>query len=133
MTQFSVTQNGTPLDPRLYSWDGDTKTFSTNQDNLVIDFSSFDGVTFKTGHYCTFNTGPNCTFKTGHSCTFDTGYNCIFMTCSKCTFKTGDNCVLIRYDVKGITEIPPNTEIKLNKFEVLKNQYIWVSYKNLSF
>jgi hypothetical protein len=174
MTKFSVTKNGMPLSKKLYTWDENTQTFSTNVDGLVFDFAGIDGVTFntgsfctfltgysctfKTGFYCTFNTGSNCTFKTnfactfnasddctfktgpsctfktgtdcrfdtGHSCTFKTGYSCAFKTGSDCIFKTGpkctfeveDNCCLIRYDVKGVTEIPANKKIKLNDHEI---------------
>ena len=113
---FSVTQYGIPLDPSKYNWDPKTKTFSTDEENLVIDFSDINGVTFKTGDnctfktgsyctfktlsdctfktedYCTFDTGYNCTFKTGYSCTFNTGSYCTFNTGSSCTFKTEDNC-----------------------------------------
>jgi len=36
---FSVTQNGKPLSKKKYTWDPETKTFSTNEVNLVLDFS----------------------------------------------------------------------------------------------
>jgi uncharacterized cupin superfamily protein len=163
MIKFSVTRrNGEVLDPSLYTWDEKTKTFSSKEDGLVLDFAGVHRVTFDTGHscafktgydctfktgsYCTFNAGPSCTFKTGfycsfktdsyctfntsfgctfntgHSCTFNTGSSCTFKTSSycafntgfNCTFEVGDNCSLIRYDVKGVTEIPANKKIKLN-------------------
>jgi hypothetical protein len=159
---FSIRQNGIELDKSKYSWNEKTKTLSTTENSLVLDFSDYDNVTFKTGSNCTFKTGYSCTFTTGHSCTFytcsdctfytgsdctfDTGYSCTFKTgsdctfttgsdcifktgdvctfttgCSctfytgySCTFKTGSNCVAIRYDVKGITEIPKDVTIKFN-------------------
>jgi hypothetical protein len=162
---FSVTQYGKELDKSKYTWDKN-KVFSTTENNLVLDFSDYTEVIFKTGDYCTFKTGHSCTFKTGHSCTFNTGYACTFKTGSECTFKTGDyctfktdayctfktdsyctfntssfctfktgsycafhtgdtctfktgnNCVAIRYDVKGITEIPKDITIKLNNYGV---------------
>jgi hypothetical protein len=97
---FSVTKNGKPLNPKLYSWDPKTKTFSSNEKGLVLDFSNIDGVTFKTcsyctfttGNYCTFDTGYECTFKTGNNCTFNTGFKCTFKTVSDCNFKTGFSC-----------------------------------------
>jgi hypothetical protein len=154
MTKFSVTRrNGKVLDPSLYTWDENTKTFFTKEDGLVLDFTDFIGVTFNTGYNCTFNTGPSCTFYTGSYCTFNTGFYCSFYTGPYCTFKTGtdctfktgslctfstgssctfltgysctfktgyscifevgENCFLIRYDVKGVTEIPTNKKIKL--------------------
>jgi hypothetical protein len=154
MTNFSVTIKGKVLDPGFYNWDEKTKTFSSDVDGLVLDFTDIDGVTFNTGsfctfitgsrctfktssnctfdtgnyctfktssnctfdtgHYCPFNTGSDCTFKTGYSCTFKTGSDCTFKTGSSCIFEVGDNCSLIRYDVKGVTEIPTGKKIKLN-------------------
>jgi hypothetical protein len=142
MTTFSVTKCGIPLDPSLYTWDENTKTFSSYVDGLVLDFADIFGVTFKTGPFCTlftshsctfltdphcvFNTGHSCTFKTGYDCTFHTGYDCKFNTRSDCTFKTGPNCIfkvggnccLIRLDVKGVTEIPKDKKIKLNDYRI---------------
>jgi len=139
---YSVTQNGKPLDPSKYNWDENTKTFSTKENNLVLDFLCILNCTFKTGFNCTFNTGSgctfntglnctfntdsDCTFNTGSGCTFNTDYNCTFNTGSgctfntgfNCTFNTGDNCVAIRRDVKGITEIPKNKTIKFNRYDV---------------
>ena len=54
---FSVTQYGKELDPSKYNWDPKTKTFSTTEDDLVLDFSNINGVTFDTGDNCTFKTG----------------------------------------------------------------------------
>ena len=105
---FSVTKNGVPLDSNLYTWDEETKTFSSNENNLVLDFTGMDYITFKTGSDCTFRTGSYCTFDTlshctfttrsdcnfdtGHDCTFDTGSRCTFDTLSYCTFTTGSDC-----------------------------------------
>jgi hypothetical protein len=158
MPTFSVTKCGIPLDPSLYTWDEKTKTFSSKEYGLVLDFAGITGVTFntgynctfytgnsctfKTGSSCTFNAGSNCAFKTGADCTFDTGYRCTFITghsctfktghdcafktsshctfktSSKCTFEVGENCCLIRYDVKGVTEIPTGKKIQLNDYGI---------------
>jgi len=126
MTKFSVTKNREPLSKELYTWNEETKTFSTNENGLVLDFTGIYNVTFKTGNSCTFKTGYNCTFitgsdctfKTGDNCTFTTGWYCTFTTGYNCTFKTGDNCFVTRYDVKGCTEIPKNKTIKLNDYKV---------------
>jgi len=131
---FSVTQNDKELSKKKYNWDEVNKVFSTKEKNLVLDFSDYFGVTFKTGSYCTFKTGPSCTFitgdsctfktgshctfKTGSHCTFNTGFDCTFKTCFNCTFTTGDNCVIIRFDVKGIIEIPEKKTIKLNGYGI---------------
>ena len=84
---FSVTQNGKELDKSKYNWDEENKVFSTKENNLVLDFYDYIEVTFNTGYSCTFKTGSNCTFK------------------------TGENCVIIRYDVKGVIEIPEKKKL----------------------
>jgi hypothetical protein len=62
---------------------------------------------------------PTCNGKVVESdCTFNTSVACTFKTSSDCTFGVGDNCYLIRYDVKGVTEIPANKKIKLNGHEI---------------
>ena len=89
---FSVTQNVKKLSKDKYTWDENTRTFSTVENNLVLDFREYDDCTFKTGDDCTFKTGYSCTFDTGSGCTFNTGSDCTFDTGSDCTFKTGWNC-----------------------------------------
>jgi len=123
---FSITQNGKKLSKRKYNWNKDTKILSTNENNLVLDFSEYNGVTFKTGHNCTFKTGngcifktnSNCTFNTGDYCTFKTGYNCTFNIGSSCTFTCREKCVCIRRDIYEVIEIPENKTIILNKYEI---------------
>jgi len=98
--QQRVLQNGKPLDLDKFEWDKETKTFLTNENNLVLDFAEIDNCIFntgdncifKTGDYCIFKTGDYCTFKTGWYCTFKTAWDCIFNTGGNCTFKTGDYC-----------------------------------------
>jgi hypothetical protein len=108
--QQRVLQFGKPLSLELFSWDENTKVFSTNEDSLVIDF--FDASD------CTFKTGSNCTFKTGSDCTFKTGSGCTFKTDSGCTFDTGSGCVCIRRDVFEFFEIPAGKKIKLNRYNI---------------
>jgi hypothetical protein len=91
--QKRILQNDEILDLSKFSWDEKTKSFSSNENNLVLDFNSINDVTFKTGDYCTFYTGDECTFKTGYECIFKTGNWCIFDTGYSCTFKTGYNCI----------------------------------------
>ena len=90
--KFSITQFGEALDESKYSINIKKKTFSSEEDCLVLDFSYHIGWTFKTGHNCTFFTNEDCTFKTGHGCTFKVSENCIFDTGYHCTFTTGDFC-----------------------------------------
>ena len=105
---FSVTRNGKVLDPDLYNWDEKTKVFSTKENNLVLDFSNMNYVTFKTGSYCTFTTGSDCTFTTGSYCTFKTSSNC--------TFTTGSDCVIVRRDVFEIIQPKEGKPIKLKEY-----------------
>ena len=137
---FNVTQHGKDLDPSKYTWDDDTKTFSSSEDNLVLDFSDIDnctfktgdnctfktgyGCTFKTGSACTFDTGDNCTFKTGDNCTFKTGYSCTFDTGDNCTFKTGYGCVVVRRDIYELIELEENKKIKLNGYQIKGFTYL---------
>ena len=90
--QKRVLQNGEQLSLDKFSWDESTRTFSSVENDLVLDFSNLNYYTFCTGSYCTFKTGSDCTFKTSYNCTFGTGSNCTFKTGSECTFKTGSEC-----------------------------------------
>jgi len=92
MYSFSVTKNGKELDSSLYTWDEETRNFSTKESNLVLNFNNGPYYTFNTGSYCTFNTGPYCAFNTGLDCIFNTGPYCAFNTGSDCTFNTGSDC-----------------------------------------
>ena len=104
--KFSVTQLGEELSTKKYNWDEETRTFSTTENNLVLNFSGIDRLTFKTGYNCTFNTGSGCIFYTGSGCTFKTGYGCTF-TCK-------EKCVCVRRDIFEIIEVPIGQKIKLN-------------------
>ena len=140
--KFSVTQYGKPLSKDKYTWNKETRTFTSEEYDLVLDFYGIDGVTFntstdctfkagsgctfKTGSRCTFKAGSRCTFKTGSKCTFKTGFGCTFKTGSRCTFdishnctfKTGSGCVIVRRDVFEVNQVPENTTIKLNDYQI---------------
>jgi len=107
---FTVTKNGVLLDKSLYIWDKEIRTFSTNENELVLDFSSINNCTFKTSDNCTFKTGGNCTFSTDWDCVFDTGWDC--------TFDTGSDCVLVRRDIFETYVLPTNKSIKLNAYKI---------------
>ena len=146
MLKISVTKNGKELDKDLYSWNEETRIFSSNENGLVLDFSDINNCTFKTKSYCTFkagsgcmfNTGSNCTFTTGSYCTFDTVFGCTFDTGSDCTFKTGAdctfdteyNCVVVRRDVFEVIQLlNEENHIKLNQggikgYEVIGEKHI---------
>jgi len=89
---FSITQHGEPLDKSKYMIDIESRAFSTNEDNLVLDFHNLRSWTFKTGCDCTFKTGGSCTFDTRDYCTFDTGDYCTFCVGNNSTFNTSEYC-----------------------------------------
>ena len=90
--QKRVLQNNKPLALNKFSWHEKTRTFSSDENNLFINFDGIEGCTFYTNSNCTFYTGSHCTFDTGHSCTFKTDSHCTFKTNFNCTFDTGANC-----------------------------------------
>ena len=89
---YSIIQFGKPLATSKYTIDVVNKTFSSKEDNLVLDFSNLNSWLFKTGNSCTFKTGSFCTFKTYGNCMFKTYSNCMFKTYSNCTFNTHGDC-----------------------------------------
>ena len=93
MSEFSVTQNGKPLDKSKYTWDKETRTFTTKEDNLVLDFSKNNSITFNTGSRCIFKTGDDCKFNTLDNCTFTTGSKCEFNTGERCNFNVENYCI----------------------------------------
>ena len=115
---YSVTKNGKPLDKSLYTINEKTKTFSSNESGLVLDFSDEYGWVFNTGSSCTFNTGSSCTFKTSFGCTFETKSDCTFKTGYSCTFKTGSGCVVVRRDIFEVIKLKKGKKIKLNNWNV---------------
>ena len=140
--QKRVLKDGKSLKLDLFSWDENTRTFSSNEHSLVLDFSGLVNCTFKTSSNCTFKTGSNCTFKTdsrctfktGSNCTFDTGWSCTFKTGSDCTFKTssdctfktgsyctfktGSHCAVIRRDVFEVVQLKENQRIQLCPYDI---------------
>ena len=98
--QKRVLKAGNPLDLNLFKWNEETRTFSSKENGLVLDFSDLNNCHFNTGSGCYFNTrqgctffaGSDCIFVTGSSCYFNTGFNCTFITGVGCEFNTSYNC-----------------------------------------
>lgn len=90
MKNFSVTRYGKPLDDNLYNWDDETRTFSTSENNLILDFSNYS----------------NCTFKTGSNCTFDTGFDCVLVRRDVFEFYNISNKKITTapYEIEGYVE-----------------------------
>ncbi len=87
-----VLKYGRALDTKLYTWDSENRIFSTEEDNLVIDFFGISNCTLITDSNCIFNTSRDCIFITGRSCVFNTNSGCKFTTDSGCTFNTESYC-----------------------------------------
>ena len=129
-----VSRNGETLSLDKFSWDEKSRTFSTTESNLVLNFSDLSdctfntgsdctfktgsSCTFKTGSYCTFNTGSYCTFNTGSYCTFNTGSYCTFNTGSSCTFKTGSECVVVRRDIFEVILLKEDIQTQLCLYKI---------------
>lgn len=150
---FSITKNGKKLKRWHYSWNKKTRTLSTKEEGLFLDFSDMgmENVKFITGSFCTFKTRSDCTFRTSHSCTFDTGSQCVFYTANNCTFDTGSHCTfetgsgcmfrashsckfdvgeastLIRRNVMDAIILPSDITIKTNRPDV--RDYNIIRYK----
>ena len=137
--QQRVLQNGKPLDLDKFTWNEETRTFTTQENNLVLDFRVINNINFitgancvfYTGWVCTFNTGANCTFKTGSyctfntfvNCTFDTGSYCIFITGSDCTFNIRDNCVIRARGKAFVTRFTNNTVFIITNLDDINKIY----------
>jgi hypothetical protein len=109
---FSVSQYGLPLSPSKYTWDEEDKVFSSDENELVIDFFGIDGCKFNVGFYCTINAGYDCTFNTGAYCTINAEYNCVF--------HTGYQCAIVRRDIFEVYQTKPDKgfNIRLNDYKV---------------
>lgn len=92
--QKRVSFNGRPLFLSEFDWDKKTKTFSSEKNNLFIQFSDLDGCTLNTGSHCILNTGNDFNIKTGSFCIINTGNDCTIKTDDACLFKTGSGCVV---------------------------------------
>ena len=92
--QITVSKNGQIVDSGKYDWNTNTKTFSTNEDGLVLDFGELENVTIKCGYSCTINSGSHCTINSGSHCTINSGYDCTINSGSYCTINCGNSCTI---------------------------------------
>ena len=101
---FTVTDfNGEIVEPSKYIWRDSLKIFGAF-DNLNIDFSGCDDITFIANNNCTFKTGSNCSFVTNSCCRFTTGDNCHFNVGTDCSFNIGNGCYFECYYDSYINE-----------------------------
>lgn len=69
--QQRVLQNGKPLALNKFTWNEATKTFSSNENGLVIDFSDIDSATIDCRHSATIKCWDDATINCGYSATID--------------------------------------------------------------
>ena len=110
--QKRVLQNGRPLALSQFTWCKKTKTFSSDEDFLVIDFTGVDGVCVNAGNGCTITTEDGCTIKAGSDCTITTG--------GYCTITTEDDCTITAEWDCAITAGRDSVIINRNLFEVIQ-------------
>jgi len=71
--QKRVLLNGKKLALSKFNWDEKTNTFSSNQGNLVVDFSNINHSTINTWSNSTINAGYNSTIDAGSNSTINAG------------------------------------------------------------
>ena len=87
--QQRVLQHGKPLKLSKFSWDDNTNTFASTEDNLVIDFWNINYATVTTGGHSTVTTGGHSTVTTGGYSTVTTGHSSTVTTGDHSTVTTG--------------------------------------------
>ena len=108
--QQRVLKNGKPLSLNKFCWDGNSKTFSSNEDGLVVDFANMDYATIKCGHSPTINCGNfatidcwdsatiNCWDSATINCrdyaTIDCGYSATIKCGYSATIKCGNSATI---------------------------------------
>lgn len=120
--KYRIIKDWKHLDRSLYTFDEKTRTFSSKENWIIVDFTWRYWITFDVDDYCVIRCGDNCIVRCGSSCFIDVGSfcsvsannHCTFLAGNNCTFSTGRYWIIRRKDVYEIIEAPINTEIKLN-------------------
>ena len=99
--KFSVTKNGEPLSPELYIWDEKTKTLSTAESGLVLDFSGVNDCTITAGYGNTITAGDDNTITACYGNTITAG--------DGNTITAGDGNTITACDFNTITAGDGNT------------------------
>ena len=103
--QKRVLKDGKPLALSKFTWCEKTRTFSSNEYGLILDFRYLEDCTFDTGSECTFDTGSDCTFDTASNCTFEgIQEGCVIIRRDEFEViqpQAGDIIQLCPYDIKG--------------------------------
>jgi uncharacterized protein (DUF2345 family) len=101
--QKRVLQNGKPLALNKFSWDEKTKTFSTNENNVLADFSGIDHVTLTAGGWSTLTAGDNSTLTAGGYSTLRAGNGCTLTAGWQGTLTAGGWSTLTAEDNSTLT------------------------------
>jgi len=112
--QQRVLQGGKPLKLTKFSWREKTKTFSSNEDGLVIDFSNIDNSTIKAGWKSTITAGPYSTITAGWYSTIKAGSYSTITAGSYSTITAGWNSTITAGEYSVI--------VNRNVFEVIQPQ-----------
>lgn len=124
--QQRVLQNGKPLALSKFSWDGKTNTFSSEEENLVCDFSNINCVFAKAGHSSTLTAGDystltacsHSTLTAGHSSTL-TACDCSTLTAGyDSTLTAGSDSAIIRFGRLCLIESRENEIIKFCPYRI---------------
>jgi len=98
-----VLKDGKPLALKLFSWDEDTRTFSSTISGLVIDFSDCDNCAITAWNNSTITAGDNGTITTGDNCAITAGSGCTITTWNNSTITAGSGCTITAGDNGTIT------------------------------
>lgn len=89
-----ILQKGDALHLNGFEWDSENLIFSSNQCDLIIDFTDMHDITIKMGDHCTLTCGRRCIIEAGNNCIIDTQNSCKFNVGKTCIIKTCDNAII---------------------------------------
>jgi len=92
MTKFTVSKGGVPLGKEFYTWNERRRTFRSNVDGLVLDFSAVHDCIIIVHCGCTIIVGDRCVINVGHCGSIRTGDGCYIVVGDGCNIVAGDGC-----------------------------------------
>jgi len=129
---YKITKDGVALDPKLYTIDKVNRTFTSEENGLVINFTGKSDWHFRIRNNCTVTAGDecfidawgDCTITTANRCTINTGSGCdittgdyaVVVTCGNSTITGGENCVVIRRYTNEVIKLIAGQTIRLNGY-----------------
>jgi len=129
---YKITKNGVAVDPKLYMIDEANQTFTSSENDLVLDFAGEDswifrikyGCTITTGNHCFIDAWDSCIITVGERCTIDSGSDCNITVGDQTSIRAhgnsvitgGENCVVTRNDTNEVIRLVAKQTIKLNSY-----------------